>query len=93
MVVAPEDVLKELNLNKNKNLPSDKNNIFKIDEIYTDNNKIDEKSIINILDTPKSIEDLELITNYNRMDLLVELTILEGQGKIKNISGVGYKKV
>jgi len=26
------------------------------------------------------------------MDLLVELTILEGRGIIKNIAGVGYEK-
>jgi hypothetical protein len=27
------------------------------------------------------------------MDLLVELTILEGRGIIKNIAGVGYEKI
>lgn len=92
MAVTPEDVLKELNLLNNKNLPQDKFLNKKEDELYRDSEKIDEKFILNILDEPKSIEELEQITNYNRMDLLVELTILEGNGIIKNISGVGYIK-
>ena len=97
IAVKPENVLNELNIFKNKNLPLDKNqtnnNIREFNEIYTESNKIDEKFILNILDSPKSIEELEQITNYSRMDLLVELTILEGQGIIKNILGVGYQKM
>ncbi len=68
-----------------------KNGIGVNDKITTDSNNLDEKNILSILEEPKSIEDLEQITNYERMDLLVELTILEGQGIIKNIPGVGYQ--
>ena len=95
IVVSAKDIINSINIFKNKNLPDDnycKKEILK-KNFEKDENGVNEKEILDILDTPKTIEELEQITNFGRMDLLVELTILEGQGIIKNISGVGYVKI
>ena len=102
IVLSARDVINNIKIFKNNIIPDDKilkKSVFNVykknidEELEQKENELNEKELLNILDTPKSIEELEQITNCSRMDILVELTILEAQGIIKNIGGVGYQKV
>ncbi len=89
IAVNPEDVINNVNIFKNKFLPSDK----KQEKKRQKSELSFEQKLLQLLDTSKSLDELELITAKNRMDLLVELTLLESSGLVVNIGGVGYKRV
>jgi len=89
IAVNPEDVINNVNIFKNKFLPSDKKQEKRREKLEL----TFEQKLLQLLDTSKSLDELELITAKNRMDLLVELTLLESRGLVVNIGGVGYKRV
>ena len=77
--------LKELPILINKKSPSQNSNIF-------NENKIN-SNILEVLDSIKSINDIEEETQIPREELLALLVKLELKGKVENLHGAGYRRI
>ena len=85
MATDIKDILKELPALINEKTPSQNSNFF-------NENKIN-SNILEVLDSIKSINDIEEETQIPREELLALLVKLELKGKVENLHGAGYRRI
>ncbi len=100
VAINTERIVKELSSIYPNILPQDNKTITKFKNGENrqnygleNNNTGTEELLLNLLDSVKSIEELEFITGLTRIDLLKTLIELEADGFIEQIAGSGYRKI